>query len=421
MVFSSRLQRSFLRVLKALRLFHREVPSNPRPIALIWRRDAVCEVLGDYARFPVKEYDKRMTDCRNPFLLGYDFCDPQYRRDITLWRSVVRPEDRERIRAVAEARSSQAVAAVAPSGRIDVVQDLVGPVVAGFLDEYLGVPGLWPPREGALSFKQFLDTATYMFNLEILTGLTVDDANRAGDEIQSALDALLATRRAALDGAETAGTMIDRLLLTREPNDLVRRILGGTVSGAIAVTFSQALWAIDRLMDLPAAEIEAIRRIVESGNDALVTRYVREASRFKPFPPGLFRRCDVAQHVERGTPYERTVPADGTLIVALTWSAAFDKTIVPDARKFHVGREDREYLLFGTGQHACPAAQPDRPIAQSLMTEMVKALFALPGLRRARGADGFIQGDDSVGKWPRHFFLEFVPRPPEPKSPAVAA
>jgi cytochrome P450 len=289
------------------------------------------------------------------------------------------------------------------------------------------VPGLWPPKDGKLSFKQFLDTATYMFNLEIITGLTVADANRSGDEIKHDLDRLIADAQSSRDGA--GDTMLGRLLRAvehialpaNEQIDLVRRILGGTVSGSIAVTFSQCIWAIDRLMDLPAGEIAAIGRIARDGNDALIDRYVREASRFKPFPPGLFRRCDTEQYVERDNPrYKRAVPADNTLVVAMTWSAAFDPEVVPDARTFHVGREDREYLLFGSGQHACPAAQPDRPFAQTLMREMVKALFVLKDLRRARGTAGFIQTDASPGQWPERFILEFTPQAETERS-AVAA
>ena len=190
------------------------------------------------------------------------------------------------------------------------------------------------------------------------------------------------------------------------------------------MTFSQCLWVIDRLLDLPPVELAELRRVADGSADgvlnpngagimhtgvvdeALLGRYVREASRFKPFPPGLLRRCETPQKIGRGKRYERTLPA-GTVVVALTWSAAFDKDVVADAGEFHIGRGDREYLLFGTGQHACPGAQPDRPIAQMLMGQMVAALFALPGLQRAPGASGFIQTDQSGGRWPEHFKLRF--------------
>src|SRR5262249_36334394 len=137
-------------------------------------------------------------------------------------------------------------------------------------------------------------------------------------------------------------------------------------------------------------------------DEDLLGRYVREASRFSPFPPAILRSCDGSQVVARGTWRERVLEK-GTIVMALTWSAAFDARVVPDPQAFHVGRADGEYLLFGTGQHHCVGAQTERPIAQTLMGQMVKALMALPEIRRA-GEHGYIE---AVGRWPATFMLQF--------------
>jgi cytochrome P450 len=401
----------------------RPIPQNLRPIAVVLRHEDVCEVLGDHEHFSVKDFEQRMTQCSHRFLLGMGFTE-EYHRDIALLRSVLRPSDREAIRKLAADHAERGVAnalqsRLGPShDTIDAVQDVVSPVLAAFLERYFGVPDVAPPAPGTVSplLSLFLETASYIFNVELLTGPTQADAIAAGRRIKQHLDKLIGDRRAALAaGAAASDTVLDRLLgMEPDDDDRVQRILGGTVSGSIAVTFSQCLWVLDRLMDLPDDKRREVSHVARAeGADSatgraqadqdLLDRYVREASRFKPFPPVLLRSCDGPQVIARGTRRERLL-ADGTIVAAATWSAAFDARVVPDPQRFHIGREDREYLLFGTGQHHCVAAQTDRPFAQVLMGQMVKAVMALPDIRRP-DPGGFI--DNAGTRGPQSFRLHF--------------
>ena len=418
-----------------LRLFRRDVPTPLRPLALIWRYDDVVEVLGDHERFSVSGYDEKMRECSNPFMLGMGFTR-EYQDDISLLRRVLQPEDRDRIRKIA-ARHSGAGIAAARDGRIDVVQQVVAPVMAAFVDEYLGVPAL--PGQATIALQPvpqrispllhlFLDTATYMFNVDILTGgpKYKKAATDAGKTIAAHIGDVIKRKRSGAAGP-AGDTVLDRLLACQGvPDELVQTIIGGTVSGAIAVTFSQCLWVIDRLLDLPPTQLAEVENVARGNDEALLGRYVREASRFKPFPPALLRRCDSDQVIAEHTSRKRTLRA-GTVVASLTWSAAFDSNRVRNPLQFHVGRGDGDYLLFGTGQHHCVAAQPERPFAQTLMIQMVKALFARGVVRRTAGADGFIQGDDSGGQWPAHFVVEIDAArllsavPPAPASDTIAA
>ena len=372
-------------------------------------------MLGDHEHFSVKGFERRMTECGHRFLLGFGFTQ-EYRDDIAELRSVLRPSDRAWIRSIAERYAQEGVAQAVAKGRVDAVQDVVGPVVAGFLKEYFGVPDIGAPKPGQISplLLLFLDTASYIFNVEVLFGPTKAAAVDAGKRIKDHLDALISARRKTLPATAAANeTILDRLLRIESSDDRVQGLLGGTVSGSIAVTFSQCLWVLDRLVDLPDEERAEVGHVARSegadtpttrapADEDLLGRYVREASRFKPFPPGILRSCDGPQIIARGTWRERLLQ-DGTIVIGLTWSAAFDARVVRDPRGFHIGREDREYLLFGTGQHHCVAAQTERPIAQTLMCQMVKALMALPAIRRA-DEHGYIE---SAGRWPATFMLQF--------------
>jgi cytochrome P450 len=95
-------------------------------------------------------------------------------------------------------------------------------------------------------------------------------------------------------------------------------------------------------------------------------------------------------------------------VVALMGSVAFDPLLAAQPGAFLTGRPPAHSLVFGTGQHHCIGAKNSWPIAPTLMTEMALRLFALPGLRRARGRKGTLR---SSGSWPASFELEYDPDP----------
>jgi cytochrome P450 len=382
-------------------------------LVLVFDGAAVCRVLADRTRFDVTEYERKMKATFGRFLLGLDFDSEEYQEQVHLLRSAMAPEDRERVQDVARSACQAAIAAAAATEAprsIDVVT-MTERVLSRFVEEYFGVPPI--PSNGAKSptltaLNQA--TASYVFSPDIMTGHLKNAASEAGRKIHEHLASVVAKERQP-GSSPGADTVVKRLVRSSPDDERVRTVLGGTISGLFVPTTSQFLAVVDRLLDLPARERDAVhalavqhttgQRSVPELDDHRLLHYVIEAARFTPFPAGLLRHAASEQELETGRGWRKTVPANST-VLAMTASAVYDARLVEHPGDFLVGRPETQYVLFGTGQHHCVGGSRQRPLAQILMTEMTAALFALPGLERAPGKRGTIQ---KSGSWPASFEL----------------
>ncbi len=372
-------------------------------VVLVTRFADVVEVLRRNDAFSVALYDLRMRAVLGPFVLGMEDT-PTYRHEISALRRAIRPEDLDRIRAVAAKLSSEIVTrAVRRKASIDVVTDLAEKVPVGFVEEYFGIPE--PEGPSPVLLRWFQTESFCLFNLDFLTDARLQvAARRAAKEIGEHLTARLRARRELVArGPDLPDDVLGRLLAmqsdpdTRLEDERIRDTLGGTLSGALVPTSSQFTDVVNRLLDLSTGDFARLQRACREGDDELVGRYVREAARFLPFPPVLYRYCEAATTLAAGTPRARRIP-EGAIVVAFIVSAAFDAEAVEDPEEFRVDRPDHEYLLFGAGQHFCLGVSGGRSIAQTLMIEMTKPLFGLNGLRRKPGPEGLLvkRGRDEI-------------------------
>ncbi len=406
----------FQRVARKLFEWWRRVEPLERPpgapLVLVFDGTAVCRVLADHKRFDVTEYERKMHTTFGDFLLGLDFDAKNYQEQIRLLRAAMAPEDRERMREVARAAAQAAITDAVGNGngsgsRIDVVTTTER-TLSRFVDEYFGIPPVPAGRPNLTALNQA--TASYVFSPDVLSGHLKGPAKRAGEEIRTHLMSVIARARNG-GGPSKQDTIADRLVQTGASDQLVCTILGGTISGLFVPTTSQFLAVVDRLLDLPSREIDAIHALAKQHvtkpraapelDDERLMHYVLEAARFTPFPFGLVRHVSKGQELELGRGGSKAVPADAT-VVAVTQSAVYDSRLVPDAGAFLIGRPETEQLVFGTGHHHCVGGSRQRPVAQILMTEMAAVLFAVPGLARAPGARGTIRSRDG---WPASFEL----------------
>jgi cytochrome P450 len=383
-------------------------------VVFVTRHADVVEVLRRNEVFSVALYDLRMRAVLGPFVLGMDDT-PVYRHEVSALREAMRPDDLDRIRALAARRSREIVAkAVERRALLDLVGDLGDVVTVDFVGDYFGIPE--PKPEAPVLIRWFQTVSFCLFTLDFLTDARLQvAAGRAGKAIGAHIESCLRAARERAQAGTPPDHVLGRLLAmqadpqTRLVDERIRDTLGGTLSGALVPTSSQFADAANRLLDLPPAEFARLQAACREGNDDLVWRYLREASRFLPFPPALYRYCERETVLAAGTLRAKRIP-EGSIVLVSTLSAAFDEEVVRDPEAFRVDRPDHEYLLFGAGQHFCLGASDGRWIAQTLMTEMAKPLFALKGLRRVPGPAGRLakrRGDEIPPNCAAHLFVEY--------------
>ena len=181
-------------------------------------------------------------------------------------------------------------------------------------------------------------------------------------------------------------------------NSRLRDNLIGCVTGVLENTNTALVTIIDFLLDNPT-HMQGALAAAKAGDNDLLLRYVLEILRFHT-PAPILVRVAMADHVlSKGTPFETTIPA-GKLVFASNGSAMMDETEVDQPLEFRTNRPAHHYLHFGWGIHQCLG----KYISQVQVVEMVKAVLALPGLRRADGTSGRLTYQ---GPFPGSFVVHF--------------
>ena len=363
-------------------------------LTLVLRFDDVQEVMSRDGVFQVPYADnfRELTGGGN-FFLGMSNT-PEYQRDVSNMRIVVRREDLgTRIAPLVASSADRAVAAA--HGRIDVV-GLAAGVATDFVADYFGTPSPTPDtyfaQGGAISGYLFL----------------------AAEELRApavvAASGMLATLRATIAARHQArgqrDDVLERCLVLQDAgvpgmDDATLALnLFGLVVGAIPTTTAMVARAVDELLRRPR-ELALAHQAAANGDSATVTRYVSEAMRFNPLGPGVPRIVLEDYTLAKGTLRATTVKA-GTKVLASLQSATFDDHRIDDPNDFRIDRPDYNYMHFGYGLHTCFGQY----INMVQIPRIAQAVLSRPNLRRAAGVDGTLQLD---GPFPSHLVVEFDP------------
>jgi cytochrome P450 len=375
---------------------HKPILVAPR-IAIVSLYADVVEVLNDEAAFSVVPiYAPKMEATTGDFVLGMDDT-PQYEREIGLMRQAVHPEDPEHIRALVAVQAAELVQAA--QGRLDVVAGLSRLTPIRLLGSYFGTPG---PDEATTMIWMRAIFRHIFVNLGNDPNMA-RDAGAAAQALNAYLDSLIAQRKAEISaGRETPDDFLCRLLRMQvaDPfaDEVVRRILGGTIVGTVDTNSKAIAQALDQLLERPLTLAEA-QEAARSDDDALVSRYIFEALRFCPQNPILLRRCEQAVMIAQGTERATLIPP-GSLMVVGTESAMFDPARFPEPDAFRIDRPAEDYIHFGSGMHTCFGRQ----IASIVIPTVAKQLLKRRGLRRAEGPEGALRYD---GAFPDHMLVSY--------------
>lgn len=350
-------------------------------VVVVTRRDDVDEVLDDPAAFVFPYLDHLPGE----FLLGSR--PAEHRRQRAELDAVLRREDTDRLRRLAAGEAAACVERGRRSGRMDVVTELVHPVLDVVLDDYVGTPG--PDPETRLRWAR--DLFEHIFLNRGALRSVAQRAEVAGRQMDAHVASLIAEVRNDPTGPDT---LLRRLLERQEtaPGTALddAEIRGNVIGMAIGWLWHgarSAVLAVDELLDRPDALAYA-RDAARDEDLEQLRRLLWEALRFRPVQIGLPRRCVAETTLAVGTPWARRIPRGTTLLVG-THSAMWDETAVPDPEDFDATRAESQYRVFGSGPHRCPG----EPVMGVQLPALLAPLLRSEELRRAPGRAGRLRWD----------------------------
>ncbi len=369
----------------------------------------------------VREVLQRFDD----FTLG-DFIDPgmpwgtflmtvdwrqQHAQERQLLQGAVHPTDTNKIRAIVDARCRQQISTA--GGRIDVVSQLLEPVVVDIAKEYFGVPPLAGSAQRMAHAMRDL-AGIIMVNPPVGS----EPWSRSRASIASVTDLLLlelSHKTSAFAGpppAPPANDLLTRLVQQLRgpggPNwfdeDWIRRYLTGLLATGGPTIVRAGAQAIDQILahpsDLEKAQVvaieldQAMQRGAQQRVDELrctLRHFIYEALRFRPMLPLLLRDTPREAVIAYGTNEARIVRA-GTRVIAPPLAAMFDPEAFPDPEHFDPRRPFDCYLHFGFGPRQCFGQY----IAETVLLEIFRSLLILPDFSRAAGSKGRLAFDGPV-------------------------
>jgi cytochrome P450 len=338
------------------------------PAKLVLGHADCREILDRHDVFRVP-YLSRMKRVSGPFILGWDPGDtPRYNIERGWLDAAIRPDDVTRLAERARALAERRVGEGRRRGGLDVVADLVDPVIDDAIGSWFGVPARPPAARLDWARAAFYGVFLNFAAVSVVTVRAQAAAAALREQIAAAADA----------GAPGEGDVLARLLASADPareldRDAAVRNLVGLVTAWVPQVSRVLPLALDELFHR-RRELRAAQQAARDGDVARVGDYVWEAARFRCTNPLLPRRIAAAHTLPSGKP----VPA-GATVFAMLQSAMMDPDALDDPRRFVAGRPADVYLHFGGGLHRCVGEH----VARAQLGQAATELLACDGLQRA--------------------------------------
>ncbi len=399
---------------------------DPRlPLVVVGRQKYVRRILADDRRFALSAMDRRMRQiCGGErLMLGMPDGDPDRTTRVKMWIDAAKLQGKPSWTAIVQGALRAILSRHGPAGALDIVRDVSLVVPMALARAYFGVSGPnwispafiasqfakaeisqvprdWlatlppvPPQDVPFTTLQawaqtaFAHVFVNVVDAAELTGL----AQRTTAEFFRHLDSLVAE----IDPRKNPKATLLQCFMALDPTAygltperfavVVRLILAELIVGS-AGTLAEALPNfIEYLVGHPGI-VDPSRPYPDDELDAIV----REALRFNPVAPVVFRQC-TADTVLGGRPISK-----GATVAVLLKTAMFDQRVFADPETFSTDpkkRDPKNYLVFGAGLHECKGASIGAPVVR----EMARPLIALGDLRRAAGPPGTER--DPLNRW----------------------
>jgi cytochrome P450 len=380
-----------------------------KKVLVVTRASEVREVLQRFDDFTLGDFIEPGMPW-GTFLMTVDWRQ-QHAQERQWLQGTVYPTDVANIRAIVDNRCRQQINTA--NGRIDVVSELLEPVIVDIAKEYFGVPPLAGCTQKMAHAMSDL-AGVIMANPPV--GSEPWSRSRASmADVTNLLLQELSRKTPGLAGSPPISSACD--LLTRliqrlrdpgRPNwfdeDWIRRYLTGLLATGGATIVRAGAGAIDQILAHPDG-LEKARAVAIKLNQAVhshaqqrvdelrceLRHFVYEALRFRPMLPLLIRDTPRETVIAYGTKDARIVRA-GTRVLAPPLAAMFDSEVFPDPKRFDASRPFESYLHFGFGPRHCFGQY----IAETVLLEIFRSLLVFPHLARATGAKGRLVFDGPV-------------------------
>lgn len=400
-------------------------PDPTVPLVLVGRQKYVRRVLADDRRFALSGMDHRMQQiCGGErLMLGMPEGEPDRTTRVKMWIDAAKLHGKPSWTAIAQGAMRAILARHGPAGALDIVRDVSLVVPMAVARAYFGVTGPdwispafvasqfakseisqvprdWlaalppvPPQDVPFTTLQawaqtaFAHVFVNIVGAAELTGL----AKRTTAEFFRHLDSLIAQ----VDPRRNPKATLLQCFMALDPTAYgltperfatgVRLIMAELIVGS-AGTLAEALPNfIDYLIGHPDI-VDPSHSHTDDELDAIV----REALRFNPVAPIVFRQC-TTDSILGGKLIRK-----GSTVAVLLKTAMFDQRVFVDPGTFSTDpkkRDPKNYLVFGAGLHECKGASIGAPVVR----EMARPLIALEDLHRAAGPPGTER--DPLNRW----------------------
>jgi cytochrome P450 len=342
------------------------------------------------------------------FLMTVDWPN-QHAQERQLLQDAVRRTDIQKIRAVVAARCHDQIASA--RGQIDVVTELLEPVVVDIAKQYYGVPPLaGSPHKMALAMRDL--AGIIMVDPPVNSEPWARSRDSIADITTHVLAELSRTTSALAStippNDDLLTRLTQRLRTPGQPNwfdqDWIRRYLTGLLATGAATIVRAGAQAVDQLLAHPAAlerargtalELDRVEQLgMQERAEQLrctLRHFLYEALRFRPMLPLLIRDTPRETVIAYGTKRARIVPA-GTKVIAPPLAAMFDPEEFIAPSDFNPSRPLEQYVHFGHGPRQCFG----KYIAETTLIEIIRSLLVLPDLSRADGPKGRVAYEGPV-------------------------
>ncbi len=349
-----------------------------KQIGVILRFADVQEALSRPDIFQVT-YATSMDPSVGPFMLGRD--NTIYnQRDKGIMLAVLNQTEIPRIQKLIREILQEIVSNLQHTKTINIVDTFTRRCPALFVMRYFGFENTTVEKIEKWSYSTQLDMFHNFDNNETVRSNNI----AAGREMLAFLKELLPIKNAELQNGKPPETVFEKLLFMSDKLAVTgfdeARILTNTMGllvGAIETTSQAIAQIINQLLNRQEV-MKGIIQAASKNDDDLLWKYCREALRFHPITPGVFRECKEDYVIASGTVRRKKFKV-GTKMFISTQSAMQDRRALSNPSKFRLDRPDYHYMHFGYGAHECLGTE----ISRILIPEIVKSIVLLPEITRA--------------------------------------